>query len=238
MKISIQQPEFFPWLGYFDKLYQVDKVVFLDNVQFKKRYFENRNKVRTRDGWMWLNTPVKTKGRYTQKIMDAEIDNSKPWQKRIVSAIRCNYRRAPYWEYYGESICGIVSRPYKFLVDFNLSVILFLMEKLGVKREWCLSSALSTEDLGSDLILEICRKMQATDYLSGKDGKSYLKEDGFVKNGIKLHYQNFIHPVYKQFHGGFFEGMSVIDLLFNHGSESTDIIKGINLSKAVNNETS
>lgn len=220
MKISIQQPEFFPWLGYFDKLRQVDKVVFLDNVQFKKRYFENRNKVRTYQGWTWLNIPVKTKGRYTQRIMEVEIDNSQPWQKRIVSAIRCNYRKATYWEDYGESLCGLVSRPYVLLVDFNLSVILFLMEKLGVKREWYLSSALGTEHSGSDLILEICRKMHATDYLSGKDGGSYLKEEEFIKNGIKLHYQNFMHPVYKQFHGGFFEGMSVIDLLFNYGPDS------------------
>ena len=223
--ISIQQPEYFPWLGFFDKLQQVDKVVFLDSVQFKKRYFENRNKVRTYQGWAWINTPVKTKGRYTQKIMDVEINNAYPWQKKIVSTIKHNYKKAPYWGDFGESLCKLISRPYELLVDLNISVILFLMEKLGIEHKWCLSSSLSTKYSGSDLILEICRKMNATDYLSGRDGRAYIKENAFIKSGIHVHYQDFTHPVYEQFHGGFVDGMSIIDLLFNHGPESVNIIK-------------
>lgn len=229
MKISIQQPEYFPWIGYFDKILQVDKVVFLDNVQFKKRYFENRNKVRTYQGWTWINTPVKTKGRYTQKIMEVEIDNSRPWQKRIIFTITHHYKKSPYWKDFGEELCELISKPYELLVDFNLEISLFLMDKLGVKPEWCLASSLKTEHSGSDLILEICQKMNATDYLSGKDGKDYLKGEDFTINGIQIYYQDFVHPVYTQIHGDFKAGMSVIDLYFNHGPDSTNIIKGITL---------
>lgn len=226
MMISIQQPESFPWLGFFDKILQVDKVVFLDNVQFKKRYFENRNKIRTPQGWIWLNTPVKTKGRYTQKIMEVEIDNSRPWQKKLISTITQHYRKAPHWKETGDELCEIISKPYELLADFNLAIIFFFMEKLSIKREWTLASSLNTKHSGSYLIWEICQKMNATDYLSGINGKNYLKEEDFIKRKIRIHYQRFRHPIYKQVYDGFEAGMSIIDLYFNHGPDSTNIIKG------------
>ncbi len=224
MKISIQQPEYFPWLGYFDKIRQVDKVVIFDNVQFKKRYFENRNKIRTYQGWSWLNTPVITKGRYTQKIMEVEIDNSRDWQHKIISTIKCNYKKAPYWKEIGKELCEVILRKYSRLLDFNLAIIIFLMAKLELKKDYVLASTLNTQYSGSELILEVCDKMNATDYLSGRDGKNYLKEEDFIKNGIKVHYQAFNHPKYTQFHGEFEAGMSIIDLIFNHGPKSLKIL--------------
>lgn len=226
MILSIQQPEFFPWLGFMDKLLQVDKVVFLDNVQFKKRYFENRNRIRVPDGWTWLRTPVKTKNKFTQNIMDVEVDDSQQWQDRMIATLQRNYKKAPYWDDLGDELCGLIKRPYGRLVDLNMGVILLLMKKLGIVHEWQLASDLSTERSGSDLILEICKKIGCSTYLSGRDGARYLKEDGFESCGIKVVYQQFEHPVYTQFHGGFESGMSIIDLYFNHGSDSVDIIRG------------
>jgi len=225
MIISIQQPEYFPWLGFFDKTLSVDKVVFLDNVQFKKRYFENRNKIRTPEGWTWINTPVITKGRFDQNISDVMIDNSHPWQRKIISTLRQNYGRSLYWNETGEQLCELISRPWGKLVDFNLAVIFFFMEKLDIKREYRMASSLNTQKNGSDLILEICRKMNASQYLSGRDGKNYLKEKDFVAEGIEIVYQDFRHPIYTQFCGEFMPAMSIVDLYFNHGPESTAIIK-------------
>jgi len=225
MIISIQQPEYFPWLGYFDKLLSVDKVVFLDNVQFKKRYFENRNKIRTYQGWTWIVTPVLTKGRFKQKIMDVEIDNSQTWQKKIISTLTLNYKKSPYWKKSGEKLCELISKPYTRLVDLNLSIILFFMDKLNIQKDYCLASTLDTKDSSSQLIIEICQKMNAKIYFSGKDGKQYLDEKEFINNDIKIIYQNFKHPEYIQFHGNFIPNMSIVDLYFNHGIKGVDIIK-------------
>lgn len=223
MRISIQQPEFFPWLGFFDKIRQVDKVVFLDNVQFKKRYFENRNRVRTYEGWTWLIAPVITKGRYTQNINEVEIDNTQEWRKKLVGTIEHNYRKAPFWQELGPELCQIIMKPMNRLVEFNLAVILLLLKKLGLPIDWVLASSLNTQHHGSDLILEICEKTGAQEYFSGRDGKEYLNLETFEKKGINVHFQAFVHPIYHQFHGGFKQAMSVIDLYFNMGPESTKV---------------
>lgn len=226
MIISIQQPEYFPWLGFFDKLLSADKVVFLDNVQFKKRYFENRNKIRTFDGWGWIMTPVLTKGRFKQRIMDVMIDNSQLWQRKMISTLVQNYRRAPFWAEGGEQLRELITRRWERLVDFNLAVIGFFTEKLEIKCDYCLASSLGTKYTGSQLILEICKKMNASQYLSGRDGRNYLDEKSFLASGIEVIYQDFKHPVYSQFHGRFMPNMSIADLYFNYGHESIDIIKG------------
>ena len=225
MRISIQQPEFFPWLGFFDKIRQVEKVVFLDNVQFKKRYFENRNRVRTYEGWTWLVAPVITKGRYTQNINEVEIDNTQQWRKKLVGILEHNYRKAPFWQELSPELCQIVSKPIKCLVELNLAVILLMIYKFDLVKEWVLASSLNTQHHGSDLILEICEKVGAQEYLSGRDGKEYLNLEVFKKKGIDVHFQNFVHPIYQQFHGGFEQAMSAIDLYFNIGPESTNVFK-------------
>jgi hypothetical protein len=225
MIISIQQPEYFPWLGFFDKILSVDKVVFLDNVQFKKRYFENRNKIRTFDGWGWIMTPVLTKGHFNQKIKDVMIDNSQPWQRKITSTITQNYQKSPFWSEGGEQLCELITKRWENLVDFNLAVIDFFMEKLEIKRNYCLASSLDTKHSGSQLILEICRKMNASQYLSGRNGRNYLEKMSFITSNIEVKYQDFKHPLYSQFHGQFIPNMSIADLYFNYGRGSIDVIK-------------
>lgn len=218
MFISIQQPEYFPWLGYFDKMHQVDLVVFLDNVKFKKRYFENRNKVRTATGWTWVRTPVLVKGRYEQRIDEVEIDNSQPWQRKLSSTIRHSYAKAPRWlEGGGEDLCQLIEDCTETrLVEFNLAVIAFMAERFGIAKPTIRASTLGTMSTGSELILEICRKVGAETYLSGRDGRNYLDEATFAAAGIAVKYQDFNHPIYTQYHGPFEPGMSGIDLMFNH----------------------
>lgn len=228
MILSIQQPEYFPWLGYFDKILHVDKIVFLDNVQFKKRYFENRNKIRTTTGSCWIRTPVLTKGRYTQRIMDVEIDNTQKWQNKLANSIRHSYSKSIFWKNSGDELCEVIeSKPYVHLADFNLAIIFFLMNKIGIHRDYCLASSIKTVSTGSDLVLDICKAMQADVYFSGRDGKNYLNDDLFAESGIEIIYQNFKHPEYTQFHGkDFLPAMSVIDLFFNHGPKSKHILSG------------
>ena len=226
MFISIQQPEFFPWLGFFDKARQVQKVVILDSVQFKKRYFENRNKVRTSTGSAWINVPVLTKGKFKQNINEVKIDNSQDWQRKISQTLKFSYQKAPYWEQFGGPLLDILSSQYSDLVELNIAVIKYMLSSFGLEKEMVLSSALGQSSSGSELILDICQSVQAKHYLSGRDGKNYLEESAFNERGIELSYQDFKHPEYSQIHGSFLSHMSAVDLLLNQGEKSLDIISG------------
>ncbi|RMH56017.1 MAG: hypothetical protein D6679_10220 [Candidatus Hydrogenedentota bacterium] len=213
--ISIQQPEAFPWLGFFDKIRQVDEVVLLDSVQFKKRYFENRNRVRTANGWTWITVPVITKGRYHQKIRDVEIDNTRPWRKKILGTLEKNYRRGPGWKRFSEKITEIIVKNHQRLVDLNLEVITFLLKALSLERPTIRSSDLDLSSSGSRLILDICKARKATTYLSGAFGRNYLDLSSFSKAGIEVRFQEFRHPIYRQIHKPFLPGMSALDLIFS-----------------------
>ncbi len=220
MLISIQQPEFFPWLGFFNKVSQVEKIVLLDSVQFKKRYFENRNKIRTPQDWCWVRVPVKVKGRYTQLIRDVDIDDDQNWRRKMAESIRQNYAKAPYWKDGGDELCEIVMANHSTrLVEFNVQVISFLMRRFELVRPMVMASDLGVGSMGSQLILDICKAVGASAYLSGRDGRDYLEAKAFARADVQLFFQEFSHPTYEQFHAGnFLPAMSAIDALFNLGA--------------------
>ena len=226
MIVAIAQPENLPWLGYFNKMYKSQIFVFLDNVQFKKRYFENRNKIRTKEGQKWLTIPVKTKARFYQKIKDVLIDNSQDWQKKHWLTICHVYKKAPYFNKYAPFFEYVYKKKWQNLVEFNIAVIRYIAEQLNLERRFKRTSELSVEGSSTELLLNICKYLKASTYLSGKSGRNYLDENRFVKEGIAVTYQDFKHPVYKQLYNPFIPGMSVIDLLFNCGEKSIEIIVG------------
>lgn len=228
MKISIQQPEHLPWLGFFDKVRQVDLVVLLDNVQFKKRYFENRNKIRTADGWQWIGVPVHTKGRYYQNIYDVEIDNTQHWCEVAWKGLRFNYSKAAYWEEYSGFFENLYRHDSVRLVDFNIEVIQYITKQLGLETEFWLASQLGVEGKADKLLVNICRKVKASKYLAGVSGRNYIDESLFAEAGISLEYQDFHHPTYHQVYQPFLPNMSTVDLLFNEGSKSLTIIEETN----------
>lgn len=225
LTISIQQPEHFPWLGFFNKIVNVDKIVVLDNVQFKKRYFENRTRIRNKNGRQWLRIPVKTKGRYFQKIADVEIDNLLEWRKDALRALELNYKKSPYFREYFPKIKVLYEKEWSKLADFNITAIKTITGLLGVDKEFMVASDLKVSAKASLLIYNICKKIGANIYLSGKFGQDYLDEGLFRKGGIRIIYQDFHHPLYRQFHERFIKNMSTLDLLFNEGERSLDIIK-------------
>ncbi|MBI2251217.1 MAG: WbqC family protein, partial [Armatimonadetes bacterium] len=228
MKIAIQQPECLPWPGFFDKMANCDVFVLLDNVQFKKRYFENRNKIRTKDGWQWITIPVKVKGKYKQRINEVEIDNSINWQKKVLGTLTYNYIKAKYYNEYFDNFEKIILKKYDKLIDFNLNFINLFKEILKIETKIILASILNINEEGSDLILNISEKLGAEVYISGPDGAKYLREEEFKEKGIKIIYHHYLHPVYKQIYETFIEGLSIIDLIFNCGAESLKILKNEN----------
>jgi len=226
MRIAIHQPEFMPWLGYFDKMARVDTYVIFDHVQFKKRYFENRNKIKQDGETIWLNVPVLSKGKYAQPINEVLIDNSTPWQKKGWEKIRHCYGKSSCFQEYAEELKNVfISRDYSRLMDFNLACIIWFRQILRINTPLVYSSALDVRDYkASDLILRICLRLGATEYLCGPSGKDYLQLDDFEKNNITVIWQDFKHPEYPQFGDGFVPYLSTLDLVMNCGKESRNIL--------------
>jgi hypothetical protein len=216
--IAIQQPEHFPWLGFFDKMAKSDYFVYLDNVQFKKRYFENRNRIRTERASQWITVPVLTKNRYHQKINEVIIDNEQDWRRKYLGAVRHAYAKARYLGEYIDELEKIIQQDFEKLVDLNLALIEWGREKLEIRTPTILASRIREyKERGSDLILAICKDLRAKVYISGPDGRNYLKLDSFKQDKIKVIYHDYEHPTYKQLHQTFLSHMSIIDALFCEG---------------------
>jgi hypothetical protein len=222
-KIYIKQPQYLPWIGLFRNIIESDILVILDDVQYAKNGWYNRNKIRTFSSWMWLTLPVKS--RLGEKINEVKIDNSQRWQEKHSKAIYINYQKSEYFEQYWDKIKNIYDKKYEFLFDINLDFIKLFLDIFGINKKIIFSSELNIQYTGSDRLFEICNLLEADIYLSGEMGKKYLKENDFKRKGINIEYQNFQHPEYKQPYKLFIPNMSFIDLLFNEGDNALKIIK-------------
>lgn len=226
--LSVHQPQYLPWIGYFDKIARSDLFVVLDTVQYKHAEFQNRNKIRSPEGWRWLSVPVQVKGRSRQNIRDVLIDNSLSWKHDHWESIRSCYGRSPYFEKYSLFFEKAYSVEWEKLADLNIHIIKYMLSELSISTPMKLESELATEFVSTDRIVELCRKLNADTYLSGVGGREYLEEEKFSKAGIKLVYQDFAHPAYKQQFmkddPDFLPYMSAIDLLFNEGPRAREML--------------
>jgi hypothetical protein len=219
MILSVHQPHYLPWMGYFDKIRRSDAFVFLDNVQYKKREFQNRNKIRTREGWIWLTVPVITKDRYLQKISDVAVDPDASWQEAHWKSIEHNYVRARHFTEYRDLFAAAYGRRWEKLQDVNIHLTEMVLKIFNVSTPVYRESSLDVHTTSTQRIVDICRKLNADTYLSGTGGKDYMDEQLFADNGITLLYQDFKHPQYTQAFDGFEPYMAMIDYLFNCGPD-------------------
>ena len=224
--VAIMQPTYLPWLGYFDLVDRSDVFVFLDSVQFEKRGWQQRNRIKTSTGELMLTVPVLTKGRSDQKICDVMIDISQKFEKKHFNSIYSNYKKSIFFKYFDVELEEIYKNEINKLVDLNIRLIEWLSSKLGINTKFVYSSQLDTDGSKTELLVNICKIINADHYISPAGSKEYIDQNNlFIKSGIKLSYQNYKHPTYNQLFGDFIPYMSVIDLLFNEGKKSLEIIK-------------
>ena len=222
--VAIHQPQYLPWLGYLDKLDRCDVFCLLDTVQYKKNEFQNRNRIKTADGWQWLTVPVTYS--FPQRINQVGVNQTVDWQRKHLQALKTNYSRAPFFDTYYASFEEFYQQPYEFLVQVNVACIQLLMGLLGLEGKLVLASSLPVETEDPTLrLVEICKNLGSDFYLSGTDGAKYMDVDMFASNQIDILFQDFKHPHYPQCYGSFEPNMSVVDLLFNCGPESLAIIR-------------
>lgn len=229
MILTGHQPNYLPYLGFFHKIAQADTFAIFDNVQFVKRGkfgWMNRNRIRTKDGWIWLTVPVLTKGKYYQLIMGTKINNNSHWAKKHFMSIYYNYRRAKYFKKYSGFFEEIYKRDWDNFSDLTIEIIKYLIKELGIDIKIVVCSKIGVRGKATEYTIDLCKKLKADTYISGIHGKDYLDENLFRKENIRLIYQEFVHPVYKQLFRGFIPSLSIIDLLFNYGVQSLDILTG------------
>ncbi|MCC9624264.1 WbqC family protein [Thalassospira sp. MA62] len=217
MIVSIHQPAYLPWLGYFEKIAKSDLFLYLDTVQFQKGSFQNRNKIRTKEGWIWQTVPVQTKGKhFDQTLKDLEINNLQSWQSKHWAAISQNYAKAPYAKEWLGRLEPFYHTQYDRLSDLCWDMLLMFNDALGIKTPMQKTSEMPDVDgAKSDLVLNLCLAVNADMYFSGSQGRDYLDEFSFEQAGVKVSYQDFQHPTYQQVHSGFEPYMGVVDLLMN-----------------------
>jgi len=225
VKIAISQPTYLPWIGYLDLIDQVDLFVILDNVQFAKQTWQQRNRIRTTAGLQWLTVPVKL--HFGQLISEVEI--RKPdFHVDHLRAMELAYRRTAHFQTYFEGISGrLAKRESSFLVDLNVSVLAWLMEALAIKTPLVRASSLGQSGKRTELLANICSALGATEYISPAGSAAYLlaEQELLTSRGIEVLFHHYEHPVYRQLHKPFTPYASVIDLMFNEGNEALNVVR-------------
>ena len=199
MRLSINQPGYLPWPGYFARIAASDVHIVLDHVQFEKNSLANRNKLRTRQGWCWVTVPVKTKGRFRDlSIETLEVDNHIPWARKHLGTLRIEYARAPYYALHAKFLEEIYLRSWTLLNELLRELLFDLLDAFDIKTQILFSSQMSVRGSKSELILNLCRAASASTYISGPFGRDYLDRSAFLDAGIKSFSMSLNHcPIHR-----------------------------------------
>ena len=223
MIITIHQPEHLPWLGLFNKIAKAELFVILDSVQFEKNYFQNRNKILGTNGVQWINIPVSTKGHMGRTIAQTEISlagGNENWKNKYLQTITQSYKKYPYFSKVFPILEKAITLDTSYFCEINIEIIKGFCDALDIHPEYVRSSKLNVDGLKSLLILNICKEVGATVYIAGPSGRDYLDMKSFADNGIKVVFNDFVHPVYPQRRtSDFIDHLSALDL-FMSGNES------------------
>ena len=209
MRIAILQPGYMPWLGFFEQMCLTDHFVYLDDVQYTKKDWRNRNRIKTANGVSWLTVPTRKAPRDTP-INRIEISYDQPWSARHLRTIKLE---------------AAIEIRHKYLHDLNAAVVDLFRDILGIATPISRSSELGIETHDkNEKVWRICNALDADELYDGQAARSFLDVDAFKRNGIKVTFQNYVHPTYVQCWGTFVPFLSTLDLLMNCGANAREII--------------
>ena len=231
--VVVLQPGYLPWLGFFEQMCRADVFVYYDDVQYDKHGWRNRNRIKTQHGPTWLTVPVRHSGLGLPRILDVEIDNRQPWARKHLASIRQAYARAPYLSDHLAAFGDVLSRRWRYLVDLDMATVSLMASSFGVVPVIARSSELGIGGSRSERLVSICQHFGASTYLSGAVARDYLDVPLFERSGIRVEWQDFVHPMYPQQHGEFTPYMSALDLLLNCGPRSRGVLEGTGVAPTV-----
>jgi len=220
---------FIPWAGYFDIMAGSDVFVSLDNVQYTKADWRNRNRIKTSDTVTWLTVPVRLKGHVGENINEIEVDRSSDWEGKHLASLEHSYKRAPFFDGVMDIMARAYGRSHALLVDLDMDILREFAKYISLETPVLMASEMPSSGTKTERLISLLREAGAERYLSGTSAKSYLDEAMLAKAGIEVAWHGYSHPYYNQIwmkRQGFVSHLSVIDLLFNHGPDSLDIITG------------
>ncbi len=229
MKILITQPTFIPWLGFFDLIDQADEIVFLDDVQFSKRSWQQRNQIRTKNGLEWITIPSQVKGLRDQHLKNTKINIGEFKYEKFKNKIILNYSKAKYFNDFIQDFFIVFEKGLQSenIMSLNLTIIKWFIKIFKIDKKINFSSGLNVEGNKTDKIINICKKFNTKKYISTLGAKEYLKNDidNLKKNHIEVLLHNYKHPEYNQCFEPFISYACSLDLLLNEGKNSSSIIK-------------
>lgn len=225
MKIGMIQSCYLPWRGYLDFIDDVDLFVIYDDVQYTRKDWRNRNRIKTVAGSRWITVPVHFSHNDKTRIQDAKIDYGQAWQRKHVGSITQAHRGTPYFSKYADPLFAHINSGYETISQLNVALIGWCMEQLEINVPIRLSSEFSVAGDRNERILAILKELGCQDYLVGPAARSYIDEDAYRREGIGLSYKTYDYEPYPQLHGPFDGSVSVIDLLFNCGPDARLYLK-------------
>jgi hypothetical protein len=224
--VAIMQPTFLPWAGYFALMERVDRFVFLDDVQFDKRSWQQRNRIKTANGPVWLTVPVLTKGRRDQTILDARVQPDARFADTARKTLEHAYGKAAFFDPVMSRIAPEFDRAEEGLCALNLALIEALCGLMGLSVETVRSSSTPVSSTKAERLADLCRIHGATDYVSPPGSKDYLEDDDALDRvGVALKYFAYEHPVWPQLYGEFEPYMSALDLVMNALPDARAILR-------------
>ena len=232
MIVAAHQPNFIPWLGYFDKMRKADLFVSVDHVQMERQSYQNRVRVKTGEGARWITVPVVQESR-DERIVDKRVDNSRDgrfrWGRKMFLTLKYAYQSAPHFRAHETALSEILDAQWESLSALNHRLIDYCREALEIRTPIVKSSGLAIGGAKSEMVLNMCREVGADVYLAGSGAsRGYLDVPAFERAGIRVAWQDFDHPTYRQYPAcdSFVERLSALDLLFNCGPQSAEVFRG------------
>jgi len=225
-KIAILQSNYIPWKGYFDMIAAVDEFILYDDMQYTRRDWRNRNKIKTPQGLQWLTVPVKVRGKFHQTIRETEIEG-KDWAKLHWKSLCQHYRRATHFDCLARELEILyLQREYLYLSDLNRTLIEWVCSKLNIKTKLSNSWNYNLIEGKTERLADLCKQAGGSEYISGPAAKGYIDEGIFDEQGIKLTWFEYEgYPEYPQLWGDFTHNVSILDLLFNCGIEASSFMR-------------
>lgn len=224
--IGILQPGYLPWLGFFDQLARADVFVFYDDVQYDKGGWRNRNRIKTPQGPQWLTVPVLTRGEQFPAVRDVRINPQEPWAVKHCKTLRQQYSKAPFIDAYAPSLFELLKQPWERLCELDIACIDWLAKAFDIRTPCVRSSELGVSGGRTSRLIEIIHLLGGDIFYEGAAGKNYIDPNEFRAHGIEVFFQEYVHPIYPQLHGEFISHLSAVDLLFNMGPDSRDVLLG------------
>lgn len=227
MRVAIMQPTYLPWLGYFDMMARVDTFVLLDNVQFEKKSWQQRNRIKTPQGELLLSVPVLSAGRFEQSISDTQIDVNSRFAVKHLKSIRAGYAKAPHLVDHMAELEGLIGSGEPSLATFNEAIIRWLAGQLGITARIIRGTDLTAGGRGTQLTVAQLLELGATSFLAAAGSRPYVSaEPAFAENGIDVKFHEYAHPEYPQLHGTFMPYLASIDALLNVGAAAASRLIG------------